>query len=390
MLLLFSLSVAVTHHVEFLPYSSFPKTQQEFEHVREWVAMTNRDGQRYNCSLPKTADEEAERARSKPKLPDPNALLKQLEETCLFRMEGWWTYEFCWKQQIRQFHAEGKEVVANFVLGVFDANRSKPQVKTAQNVGAQIITSVFPAGTVCDLTNRPRETTVLFVCDAQVMFASIRETATCEYTVTINTPAVCLESSEQSQNFAISCYAINEDSATGAQGTWQEAVELDAKHGDKKLPEILFRPGQCLRHKVHGYRGVIMSSDPTCMQPERWMKRAKVDNLPLGRHQPYYLVLVDERDRPGGLVTYVAQELVILQPQPEPIVHPLTKDIFTEFVGGHYVMRSDVSVNIMPSEEAEDPLLADLLDLARMDSGGLSEVVASVGSTQYGDADEEE
>lgn len=32
-----------------------------------------------------------------------------------------------------------------------------------------------------------------------------------------------------------------------------------------------------------------------------------VDRLPKGRHQPFYQVLVDERDRPGGMVTYVAQ-----------------------------------------------------------------------------------
>lgn len=33
----------------------------------------------------------------------------------------------------------------------------------------------------------------------------------------------------------------------------------------------------------------------------------KVDSLPFGRKQPFYNVLVDAHDRPGGHTTYVAQ-----------------------------------------------------------------------------------
>lgn len=33
----------------------------------------------------------------------------------------------------------------------------------------------------------------------------------------------------------------------------------------------------------------------------------RVDMLPFGRNQPFYHVLVDERDRPGAQTTYVAQ-----------------------------------------------------------------------------------
>ena len=32
-----------------------------------------------------------------------------------------------------------------------------------------------------------------------------------------------------------------------------------------------------------------------------------VDKLPNGRHQPFYQVMVDERDRSGSMITYVAQ-----------------------------------------------------------------------------------
>ena len=42
-----------------------------------------------------------------------------------------------------------------------------------------------------------------------------------------------------------------------------------------------------------------------------------VDKLHLGRHQPFYTVLVDERDRPGGQSTYVAQ--VSIPPSPPTV-----------------------------------------------------------------------
>jgi len=40
----------------------------------------------------------------------------------------------------------------------------------------------------------------------------------------------------------------------------------------------------------------------------------RVDQLPNGRHQPFYQILVDERDRPDGRITYVAQVKLILKP----------------------------------------------------------------------------
>lgn len=41
-----------------------------------------------------------------------------------------------------------------------------------------------------------------------------------------------------------------------------------------------------------------------------------VDTLSQGRHQPFYQVLADERDRAGGMITYVAQvALVYLKSQ---------------------------------------------------------------------------
>lgn len=51
----------------------------------------------------------------------------------------------------------------------------------------------------------------------------------------------------------------------------------------------------------------LVGHDPHCLADEAWIQQMRVDMLPSGREQPFYHVLVDERDRPGAQTTYVAQ-----------------------------------------------------------------------------------
>jgi hypothetical protein len=52
------------------------------------------------------------------------------------QMEGWWTYELCYQKQLRQFHAEGKNIVAEFSLGFYDPNVSKATLAPASLASA--------------------------------------------------------------------------------------------------------------------------------------------------------------------------------------------------------------------------------------------------------------
>jgi len=91
---------------------------------------------------------------------------------------------------------------------------------------------------------------------------------------------------------------------------------------------VAFDLGQVLLHKKYGYRGVIVGWDHECKQKEEWCARMKIDALQHGRAQPFYHVLVDERDREGAQLTYVAQECV--QPiEATPIQHPAFRKSFT-------------------------------------------------------------
>ena len=48
------------------------------------------------------------------------------------------------------------------------------------------------------------------------------------------------------------------------------------------------------------------------------MRQMGVDRLPRGRYQPWYRVLVDERDRPGGQMTYVCHDNIEIWRDPPP------------------------------------------------------------------------
>ena len=74
---------------------------------------------------------------------------------------------------------------------------------------------------------------------------------------------------------------------------------------------IAFELGDVMVHARYGYRGAIVGFDGVCVQTEEWIQAMGVDDLPAGRDQPFYHVLVDERDRPGDQVTYVAQENIV-------------------------------------------------------------------------------
>jgi hypothetical protein len=124
------------------------------------VVMTAHDGQKYFCSLPPAVAEGGEEGSSteddaddtsdspkkqSSKYPPPKTaaktaaaakaaeknserdgkvvteLLEPLASACFYRIEGWWTYEFCHKKKVRQYHQEGEAITSEYSLGEYDA-----------------------------------------------------------------------------------------------------------------------------------------------------------------------------------------------------------------------------------------------------------------------------
>lgn len=99
---------------------------------------------------------------------------------------------------------------------------------------------------------------------------------------------------------------------------------------DSHDTEPLFFPGQIVRHRRYGYRGVVVDVDATCQADEGWYQSNPTQP---DRDQPWYHVLVDGTNR----TTYPAQTSLLAEDEPEPVAHPLMEMFFTEFLGDRYV-----------------------------------------------------
>ena len=107
-----------------------------------------------------------------------------------------------------------------------------------------------------------------------------------------------------------------------------------------------FSIGQALRHRKYQYRGVIVGFDLECTQSEEWMQMMNVEGLTRGRMQPFYNVLVDERDRPGAQMSYVAEENIVPDsPVSERLQHPAAAELLLSLdkETGTYTVRDELA-----------------------------------------------
>jgi heat shock protein HspQ len=91
-----------------------------------------------------------------------------------------------------------------------------------------------------------------------------------------------------------------------------------------------FAPGDLVRHRRYGYRGVIVECDAYCKAGMDWYLKNQTQP---SRRQPWYHVLVDKT----GTTTYAAQENLESDPSAEPIDHPLIDMFFDDFDRGRYL-----------------------------------------------------
>ena len=103
-----------------------------------------------------------------------------------------------------------------------------------------------------------------------------------------------------------------------------------AEHGETPDGPPLYRPGQLVRHRRYGYRGVVVDFDLTFRGDEGWYQSNQTQPA---QDQPWYQVLVHGSQS----TTYAAQTSLMLDTSRDPIVHSLLEYFFTEFKNGIYV-----------------------------------------------------
>ena len=88
-----------------------------------------------------------------------------------------------------------------------------------------------------------------------------------------------------------------------------------AKRRDGDAP-TQFMPGDLVRHRRYGYRGVVVDLDTTCTAPDAWYQSKSTQPR---RDQPWYHVLVHQ----SAHTTYAAEENLEPDSRPDGIDHPL-------------------------------------------------------------------
>ncbi|EEQ34850.1 Protein OS-9 [Microsporum canis] len=183
------------------------------------------NGQRFLCGIPNVATTGKDNTSTPTPNPDEEAielaratnrgleLLSDLEGKCLYYAAGWWSYSFCYMNEVRQFHARlpGKGVPVyppaedpdstTYVLGRFQGNSGGSQSTAASTEVAALQTKgeswylvqYLERGTICDLTRKPRKIEVQFHCHPQSPehIAWIKEITTCSYVMMVYTPRLC-------------------------------------------------------------------------------------------------------------------------------------------------------------------------------------------------------
>jgi protein OS-9 len=121
---------------------------------------------------------------------------------------------------------EDDKVVQEFVLGVYDPeataafNQNLSDISTFKDPRSKDASQRYHAhqytnGTTCDLTNKPRETEVRFVCsEPRAMISSITEISTCKYALTVHVPTLCKHPLFQEERpiwYTIDCNVLPKD-----------------------------------------------------------------------------------------------------------------------------------------------------------------------------------
>lgn len=145
--------------------------------------------------------------------------------SCLYFISGWWSYSFCYGQEITQFHQlppqpgrpafppQRDPTYPQYVLGRVKSHvKDKEDLDSSTEVSAQAdqsrhppttelqvkgdtryLVQKFDDGTTCDLTGKPRRTEVQFHCNENVndVIGWIKEVTTCSYLMVVYTPRLC-------------------------------------------------------------------------------------------------------------------------------------------------------------------------------------------------------
>ena len=186
-----------------------PDQDQEPPPVQDDVMvlpMTNKKGQKYHCLLPILKDTEVDALEKVEDQENPveltsleraKKLLEPMEsQPCLLKTKDWWTYEFCYGKQVRQFHMEegNRPIEPIMILGLYDHDEELEEETASTVKFKRHHSQIYKNGSQCDLTGSPRQTEVRFECDPTAVIdiiTTVDEPQSCVYIITVKTSKIC-------------------------------------------------------------------------------------------------------------------------------------------------------------------------------------------------------
>ncbi|KAI9798900.1 MAG: Protein OS-9 [Piccolia ochrophora] len=201
------------------------------------------------------AEEEKELARATGRGWD---LLKDLEGKCMYLTTGWWSYEFCYNHEVKQYHSQPPQKGAqsyppredsstpSYVLGralrraeldpeprkeISDGRNGLESAELQVKGEMRYLVQKLSDGTICDLTGRERRIEIQFHCHPQSTdrIGWIKELTTCAYQMVVYTPRLCEDVAflppRENSAHPIACREVVEPSDISA---WESHVAADA------------------------------------------------------------------------------------------------------------------------------------------------------------------
>ena len=174
------------------------------------LKMASRSGARYECSAGEARLASQVTQKTPPDKPATLAtLLAALDGQCAKLSQGWWTYEWCHRRYVRQFHAQGSKIDPDWSLGGYSRTVVKGDLDM-KNAPADpaLARDVFDQqGQICHETNTLRQTNVTFKCCEpdkrrrhRTYLVSVDETSLCNYEVVVCSPSLCTQPEPQKRN----------------------------------------------------------------------------------------------------------------------------------------------------------------------------------------------
>ncbi|XP_074836136.1 protein OS-9 isoform X1 [Carettochelys insculpta] len=165
------------------------------------VIVSSKYKQKYECRLPRAAMRIHQDMQEPPQSYHGlgiSELLRPMEAApCLVKTKDWWTYEFCYGKHIQQYHVEDSEIKGEVLyLGYYQSTfdwDNETAKASKQHRLKRYHSQTYGNGSRCDLSGRPREAEVRFLCEegSGDYIARVDEPQSCSYVLTVHTTRIC-------------------------------------------------------------------------------------------------------------------------------------------------------------------------------------------------------